>query len=284
MKIGISSYSFATEFAAGTMDILDAVDWVAETDASHLEIAIAGLGSQLINDPDLVARLKRRAAEKGVLLANYVAPADFQSGDSAAEIAILKQHIDVAHLLGIIHFRHDVVAWNWRESDQGELEAALLIIVPACQEIADYAATLGITTSVENHGFFMNNSERVRRLIYAVDRPNFRMTLDVGNFLCVDEMPLSAVGQSLPYASVVHLKDFYIRDSIPGEGWLRTLAGRSILGSIVGFGDLPVAEVIQLIKRSGFDGPISIEFEGLEDSRYACATGLANARRLWDAA
>lgn len=39
---------------------------------------------------------------------------------------------------------------------------------------------LGVTASIEDHGFFMNSSERVKRLLQAVDSPNFKMTLDVG--------------------------------------------------------------------------------------------------------
>lgn len=226
--------------------------------------------------------IKERAAERGVSLSNYVVGADLRSSDLVGQIASLKKHIDVAHELGITRFRHDVVEWAWRETDQAEFESVFASIVPICQEIADYAAPLGITTSIENHGFYMNNSERVRRLIFAVDRPNFKTTLDIGNFLCIDELPESAVVQNLPYASVVHLKDFYIRDSKPGDGWLTTLAGNYILGSIVGFGDLPMKRLIGQIKGSGFDGPISIEFEGLEDDLVGVKTGLANAIRIWN--
>jgi sugar phosphate isomerase/epimerase len=177
--------------------------------------------------------------------------------------------------------RHDVVAWSWRDADQAEFEEVFARVVPLCQQVADTAAGMGIATCVENHGFFMNNSERIRRLVHAVDRPNFRTLLDVGNFLCVDELPLSAVRQNLPLASVVHLKDFYVRDRPLGPQWLRTLSGTGILGAIVGFGDLPMAALLALVKASGFSGPISIEFEGLEDDVLAVETGLANARALW---
>lgn len=264
------------------MDILGAIDWVADSSASHLEISIAGLGSQLIDDPELVENIRLRAEERSVPLVNYVVAANFLDPDLTAQIDRLKAHLTVAHILGIPLFRHDVVDWDWREKDQAEFERTFEALVPVCREIANYAATLGITTSIENHGMSMNNSERVRRFVEAVGLPNFRVTLDVGNFLCVDELPQSAVPQTLPYASAVHLKDFYIRDFSPGEGWLTTVAGRSILGAIVGFGDLPMRQLIGAIKSSGFDGPISIEFEGLEDSLVGVGTGLANAQRIWE--
>ncbi|MGC4107860.1 MAG: sugar phosphate isomerase/epimerase family protein [Thermomicrobiales bacterium] len=309
MKIGVSSYSFAQSFANGSMDILDAIDWIAESSATHLEIADAGLvatvatleraapaGSwdpaaypdrtqniahDLPSQPALVAAIRAHAEAKGVTLSNLAIGANFNSDDPAAEVARVKRYLDVAHALNIPYFRHDVVSWARKDAGQDEFEAVFAAIVPLCQEVADYAATLGITTSIENHGFFMNNSERVRRLIYAVARPNFKTTLDIGNFLCVDELPESAVAKNLPHASVVHLKDFYIRDFVPGDGWLVTVAGNAIQGSIVGFGDLPMARLLTLVKASGFDGPISIEYEGQVADLVAIKTGIANAQRIW---
>jgi hypothetical protein len=177
-----------------------------------------------VNQPALIAAIRDHAGATGVPLSNYAVGADFRGDDLAGEIARVKQHLDTAHALGIRFFRHDVVAWAWREESQEEFEGIFDRLVQASRELADYAAPLGITTSIENHGFCMNVSERVRRLIVAVDRPNFRTTLDIGNFLCVDEDPVSAVPLNLPYASVVHLKDFYHRDFLPGDGWLTTLA------------------------------------------------------------
>jgi sugar phosphate isomerase/epimerase len=292
------------------MDILDAIDWVAASAATHFELTGVGLvatvatleraapagswdpadypdrdanlATDLVNQPALIAAIRDHAAAKGVPLSNYSIGADFRTADLATELARVKRHIDTAHALGIKYFRHDVVAWAWREDSQAEFEAIFDTLVQASRELADYAAPLGITTSVENHGFCVNGGERVRRLITHVDRPNFRTTLDIGNFLCVDEVPESAVPLNLPYASVVHLKDFYHRTFVPGDGWLKTLAGNAIQGCIVGNGDLPMKRLLAAIKASGFDGPIAIEYEGQVPDLYAIETGLANATRIWN--
>jgi sugar phosphate isomerase/epimerase len=292
------------------MDILDAIDWVAASAATHFELTGVGLvatvatleraapagswdpaaypdrtaniAADLVNQPALIAAIRDHAAAKGVPLSNYSVAADFRAADLPAELARVKQHIDTAHALGITYFRHDVVAWAWRETSQAEFEGIFDTLVQASRELADYAAPLGMTTSVENHGFCVNGGERVRRLITHVDRPNFRTTLDIGNFLCVDEVPESAVPLNLPYASVVHLKDFYHRDFVPGDGWLKTLAGNAIQGCIVGNGDLPMKRLLAAIKASGFDGPIAIEYEGQVPDLYAIETGLTNATRIWN--
>lgn len=281
MQLGVSSYSFAKSFASGRLDILGAIDWIADSpDAQHLELALAGLGRDLDKDSGLVEAIRDRAHEREVPLENYVVGGNFRTGDVAAEVARITEHLNHAHALGITRFRHDVVEWAWRETNQAEFEDALERIVPPIQELAGVAAELGITTSVENHGNSINDPERLLRLIAAVDRDNFKATLDVGNFLCVAADPLLSVRRVLPVASVVHLKDFRVRSQSPGKGWLQTLNGDAILGTVVGWGDVPLPAIAEAITDSDFDGPISIEFEGPEDDLFAIAEGLQQARTL----
>src|SRR5690606_29568744 len=180
--------------------------------------------------------------------------------------------------------RHDVARYTPKEADDTPtFEAAFPTIVRACKEIAQYAATKGVTTSLENHGFFVQNSDRVRRIVHAVDEPNFKTTIDIGNFLCVDEDPVTAVTANLPHAMIVHFKDFYVRpaDRDPGEGWFRSKSGRYLRGAIVGNGDVDIWGIAKAIKESGYDGFASIEFEGHEDCLLGCRRGIANAKRIY---
>lgn len=292
MQLGVSSYSYASTIAAGGLDLLGVVDRVAATGADHLEIAQAGAGGpDLPDDPALTDAIAARAAERGLPLTSYVIAADFRSahaaGDLEAEVQRVFGHLEAARRLGVQRVRHDVVAWAWREGSEAEAREVAELVVRPCQRVADRAAELGLATMVENHGFFMNDPARVQALVAAVDRPNFSTLVDVGNFLCVDADPLAAVRTSLPTASVVHLKDFRVRPQLepPGdpaaEGWLRTVGGAGLLGSVVGEGDLPLAAIVREVRSSGFDGPVTIEFEGPEDDDAAVAAGLAHARQLW---
>ncbi len=115
-----------------------------------------------------------------------------------------------------------------------------------------------------------------------MDRPNFRTTLHIGNFLYVDESPLVGVSKNLPYAKMVHLKDFYIRHADPGEGWFRSAYGTYLRGTILGHGDINVREVLQIMKTQEYKGYVSLEFEGMEGPEQGVRIGLANAKRLWD--
>lgn len=191
-----------------------------------------------------------------------------------------------AGALGVKLMRHDVAFRPAPEGTVAQFEIDLTVLVKACQRIADYAADFGITTSVENHGYYVQSSERIQRLLHETARSNFKTTLDVGNFLCVDEDPVSAVKNNIPYASIVHAKDFYWRPSYrnPGEGWFQTSHGNYLRGAIVGHGDIDMPKVFRVLKKSGYDGYISVEFEGMEDCKTASRIAMENVRRLWEEA
>lgn len=291
MKFGFSSYSFHQRLSTGAMTLFDVIDWIADSEGEHLELAAVypGADSPVPNadsDPAYVEKVVDHAAQRGVTLSNLAVGASLIGDDAeiAAEVERVKAHIDLAEKLGIRLMRHDVVRHAGLDGDDtSAFEAALPKIVKASKEIAQYAATKGVTTSLENHGFFVQSSDRVRRIVHGVDEPNFKTTLDIGNFLCVDEDPTVAVPSNLPYAMIVHFKDFYVRpaDRNPGEGWFRSRGGKYLRGAIVGNGDLNTWSVAKSIKESGYDGFASIEFEGHEDCLIGCSRGIANAKRIY---
>lgn len=294
MKLGLSSYSFRPMLASGALNIEDMFAWLSQNKAEHLEIAtfsFAEAGKEasydLATDTETLTRLQNASSETGIPISGICMAADFVFGDAAAnkaQIDQVKRYVELCARLNVKYLRHDVVPWSHRLVKTAEFEQAFPAIVAACQEIADFAAGHGVTTSVEDHGFFMNSSGRITRLIHAVDRANFKFTVDVGNFLCVDEEPLVATKASLADASFVHLKDFYVRKRSPGEGWLETLGGQFIRGSVFGFGDTETDRIVQTIVASGYDGFVSLEYEGNEPTLYGCATGLANIRRMLEQA
>jgi len=116
-----------------------------------------------------------------------------------------------------------------------------------------------------------------------VNRTNFKTTMDIGNFLCADESPVAAVKKNIDYASMIHIKDFYHRPAYlyPGKGWIETIAGNYLRSAIIGHGDIPMREVLKIIKDSDYDGYLSIEFEGLEECKQASKLSLENLERMW---
>jgi sugar phosphate isomerase/epimerase len=158
---------------------------------------------------------------------------------------------------------------------------ALPILIKGCRAVTEFAAELGIKTMVENHGFFCQDSERVELLVNGVNHENYGVLVDIGNFLCADEDPVKAVGRLAPYAFHVHAKDFHTKSGIspnPGLGWFNSRGGNYLRGSIIGHGDVPVEQCIKILKKAGYNGNISIEFEGMEDPLLGIAVGIENLK------
>ncbi|MGW6276298.1 sugar phosphate isomerase/epimerase family protein [Kribbella sp. NPDC055071] len=280
MKLGVSTYCFRSLMTSGEMDLIGVLDWVAASPAGHIEVA--GMdGGEYLENPDVVRAAAEHSAEVGVPIINYLVSGDLRAAEEK-EIDRLRRQLDVANAFGAKIFRHDVAPWSWREENPGELESTFEKVVEGCRAVADYAAELGIVSTVENHGFFMNGSERVARLVHAVDRPNFKVTLDLGNGLCVGEVPGRTAASLIDVAASVGVKDFHIRRSA-GDGWLKTLAGEYLLGTISGHGDLDLAGLLAVVGTKP-DVPVSLEFEGLESTPDAIERSLNNILRLAGAA
>jgi sugar phosphate isomerase/epimerase len=285
MKLGVSTYSFWQAMQTGEMDVLQAIEQIAELGGEHVEIV--PLGFDLTTNPELIEAIKRTASSAGLDISNYAIGANFAGLDESAfelEIERVLREVDIAAALGVRLMRHDVA--SSKDTSIRQFNIDLPRLAYACRRIADYAAPLGITTSVENHGYYVQASDRVQALINEVDRTNFRTTLDIGNFVCVDEDPVFAVRNNIPFASIVHVKDFYRRPAVlnPGEGWFRSSGGNYLRGAIAGHGDLDIRSAIGIVRQSGYDGYLSIEFEGMEPCVYGTKLALSNARSFWDEA
>ena len=298
MLLGLSSYSLDPVIASGEMTLFDAIDWAAAQGAQCMELvpfAFRFMDDERRIDSEYIKKVVRRAKDAGIQLCNYSVLADLCKEDPEAlrdEVARVKRHVDVAAELGVPMMRHDVSAFRRPHGENGleYFERLMPLMVDSAGEIADHAAQYGITTLIENHGFFANGCDRVERILNGVAHPNYGLLLDTGNIVCVDEDPVAACQTLAARTRMVHLKDFYIRFRDPGDStqfdcgghWFRSRAGKYLRGAILAQGDLDVYAILGALKKSGYDGCVAVEFEGLEDARYATGVSLANARRIWD--
>lgn len=282
LKIGLSSYSLAR---APEMDIVSALRFAAENGAEHMEI-VPGSFAELkdMKAPGLVEKIVTTAKECNLELSSYTIGANFVQPDAAAlnaEIERVKGEVEIAAKLGVTRMRHDCAWRPHEECSYANFEKDLEIFADACGQIADKAKPYGITTSIENHGFYVQASERVQRLVLKVNRDNFRTTMDVGNFLCVDEDPECAAMNNVGFASMVHFKDFHIRRAVSNpEGYIKTLHGRFIRGAITGDGDVNLAAIVKILKNAGYSGFLSIEYEGWDECKSACIRAIRNVKEL----
>lgn len=156
-------------------------------------------------------------------------------------------------------------------------------IIEGLSEGSKYAKEKGVKLALENHGTLAGRGDQVRGIIEDVRAMSGTDVLganpDTGNFLLVNQPSHEAIRQVAPLANMVHFKDFKTA-SPEHEGWAYpALDGRRYLGTAIGEGEVQLGQCIQELKDAGFDGWLSVEYEGAEDPFTAVPRSIQNARK-----
>lgn len=277
MKYSVSTYSYSQLTRAGQYSEFDLLALAKKMGFDGIELA--DIHAPAGEDKAVyAARLRDEAARLGIELVSYTIGADFLRRENEAER--LRVETDIAAILGVRLMRHDA-STGFANGVQKIFSDALPTLAAGCRAVTRYAKTKGIRTMVENHGYFCQDSTRLARLVSAVGDENFGVLLDIGNFLCADEEPEKAVGRLAPFTFHVHAKDFHFKSGdapIPPDGFFGTRAGNALRGAIIGHGVVPVLQCLRILHNNGYDGYITVEFEGMEPAEIGVAYGLNSLR------
>lgn len=278
MKISVSTYSFKN------IKQFDCIKHAAE-------MGFDGIEFTKLEPPEgedeisFAKRIKAETEKLGLEISNYSIAAKFiwdTDEEFDAEIERIKKHVDIAEILGVKRFRHDAATAPGKYMT---FDGALPVIAKGCRIITEYAEKKGIKTMIENHGYFCQGAERIEKIFAAVNHPNFGILADMGNMLFADPDPAVSFGKIAPYVAHVHAKDFHIKspEEAPGRGYRFTVSdGRLLRGAIIGHGSVPVIRCLKALKRVGYDGYVSIEFEGMEEPLEAIEIGLENLKKYME--
>ena len=281
MKTCVSSYSFGRYME--TLGPEGAAEKASELGFSAIEYTDGGWTDGL--SPEAAKRVRNKAASLGLEIPVFCVGADFLTSSMDDMLAQLRRCADFAAVLGAGAMRHDVAQQPRLRKYQIGYADMLPRLVTGCLETTKYAEQLGLRTMTENHGYFSQDAARVESLINAVAHQNFGALVDIGNFMCADEDPCVSVGIMAPYAFHVHAKDFHFKpgtQDYPGGGWFITRAGNYLRGAIIGHGDAKVKQSVGTLKRGGYAGYVSVEFEGIEDNLLGITLGLDNLKKYID--
>lgn len=286
MKFAVSSYSLSALVNKGEKTEKELI-------ALAKEIGFDGIEFAGISVPDGIDKiqyakeLKVECEKQGIELVQYSIGADLLygcDGDLASEIDRLKGEVDVAAALGVKGMRHDATG-GYKNGDEkfNGFKQALPRLIEGYRAVTEYAQTKGIKTMIENHGYFCQDSDRIEAIITGVNHPNFGALVDIGNFLCVDESPVTAVSRVAQFASYVHAKDFHIKSGnefAPCDGFFKTRGGNYLRGAVLGHGNVPVYQTLKILSDAGYNDYITLEFEGHEDPVTACKWGLNTLKKI----
>jgi sugar phosphate isomerase/epimerase len=150
----------------------------------------------------------------------------------------------------------------------------------------DAAAGHGVATMVANLGLqaaYCGTTAHLRGLRDAVG-PDLRATYDVGNYLMAGEDTLRALDRVASWIGHVHFKDWRVvaaDDPLAGAAF-PDQEGRLYLSVALGEGIVPLAEAVARLRALGYDGTLTVEYEGPDDPVDALRRSLAHLDRLLD--
>ncbi len=278
MKFGVSSYSFSKYMNQTGADYYTVCDLAKKMGYDAIEFIDLSLDVQQADSLiDLAKDIRRHCAEIGLPIAAYTVGADFMRPNEADAV---KEKVDVAAALGAKVLRHDA---SWSLPEGMDWRQLIDRIAPDIRRVTEYAEDKGIRTCTENHGYVLQDAERVETLIRTVNHPNYGWLVDMGNFLCADDQPVHAVPIAAPYAFHVHVKDFLYKPAWaenPGQGWFPSRNGSFLRGTVAGHGVVPIRQCLSTLKKAGYAGVVSYEFEGMEENLPALEAAIAFLRGL----
>lgn len=230
------------------------IERIRSAGLSHVELAIKTEGVPSIfgeqpiltdrSTPEDVAGVKRLLQENRVTLSSC----NITSGNPLEEhvVAITLRKLDLAQQLGV-----NLVVGGAGESANSADRARLL---DHLRRIGDAAGERGITYCFETHPGLSQNAERMIELMEGLDHSHLRLNFDTGNILFYNDGAdvIEELRQVREWVRHVHLKDHTGR---PGEWHFSTFG----TGGAVDF-----AAVRHLLEEVNFNGPCSLELEGIQ--------------------
>lgn len=227
-------------------------------------------------DDSYLQKLKRLALINGVDLCGLSIHQGFVSPDKD----VRQKHIDhtikcmeLAHKLGIPCMRLNTGRWRTTKSFDLLMknrgiepplpgytdEDAYPWVIESIEKCLPAAEKFGVLLALENHWGLGLTPEGLLRIVKAVNSPWLKILMDTGNFL---EDPYDKLEMIAPYTVFVQAKTYH------GGGIYYTL-------------DLDYDRIAKILKRHGYRGYISLEFEGEEDYETALPKSLALLRKAF---
>ncbi len=273
-RIALATYSFWRFKDGLKLPIETCIDQAARMGFDGVDILHIQMEKE---SNDYLQNLKRRALINGVDLCCLSTHQSFVSPDEAKRqknIDHTIKCIELAYSLGIPIIRINTGRWGTTKSfdklmeDRG-IEPVLpgytedegfKWVIDSIEKCLPAAEKCGVILGLENHWGLSRTPEGLMRIIKAVNSPWLQVLLDTGNFL---EDPYNKLDQCASEAVFMQVKTYY------GGGIWYTL-------------DLDYIRIARIMRKHGFRGYVSLEFEGNEDYKTAIPKSLNLLRKAFE--
>jgi sugar phosphate isomerase/epimerase len=267
LRLSLAAYSFRESFkdskqprkpgVEAKLDMPGFIDYCAAQGVEGAELTSYYFPPK-VTDEQLLA-IRRHAFVRGVSISgtsvgnNFALP---KGPKLDAEIADVKHWIHCASVLGAPHIR----VFAGAPPKDAPLDEMTRNCIAALEECCAQAGEKGIFLGLENHGGIVAEPEGLLSIVRAVKSPWLGINLDSGNFHTAD--PYAALAQCAPYAVNVQIKtEIRAKDAKEKSP-----------------ADLP--RLVNMLRDSGYQGWVALEYEAAEDPWKAVPTTLAQLKPL----
>ncbi|MGQ9513651.1 MAG: sugar phosphate isomerase/epimerase family protein [Thermoproteota archaeon] len=241
IKVGCAAYSYNSYLESRKMKLEDFIE-----EAYRLRLDGVELTGYYFErtDAKYLDKLKRLSLRRGLAISGTAIGSSFCHADRnerERQIRMVKDWVDVALRLGAPCLR---VFGGEIPTGYSE-EEAIRWTVDSLKACCEYAEQNGTTIALENHGGITSTAKNVIRIAKEVDSEWFGINLDLGNYHgnIYEEIAMTA-----PYAVHAHAKMFEDQKALKRLDFKR---------------------VRYILESAGYNGFVSLEYEGPEDPKVA---------------
>jgi L-ribulose-5-phosphate 3-epimerase len=272
-RMAVSTYSFWQFRYQKLRDVETCIDLAADMGFDGVEI----LHRQMTDETNAtLQKYKRRAFVNGLDLCGFSTHQGFLSPDKDVRqknVDHTVRCIELAYAMGIPTMRVNTGTWGTSKNFDELMknkgveppregytdEDGFGWVIDGLGRCLQAAEKCGVVLGLENHWGLGRTPEGVLRVVDALKSPWLRVTLDTGNFL---EEPYEKLEKLAPQTVLLQAKTYH------GGGRWYTL-------------ELDYDRVAKLMRKHGYRGYVSLEFEGNEDPTTAVPKSLELLRKAF---
>jgi sugar phosphate isomerase/epimerase len=270
--IGVSTYSFWQFNGPKEERSMEyCIDHAARMGFDGIELLLRQMSSE---DSAYIKKVKKYAFHSGLALMGFSTHQGFLSPDKAKRdenIKLTIHQIELAYELGIPTMRLNTGTWGTSKNFDDLMahkgiepvlegyteDEGFKWVIDSIEACIPKAEECGVVLGLENHWGLGRTAEGVKRIVDAINSEWLMVTLDTGNFL---ENPYSQLEMLAPQTILMQAKTYY------GGGKWYTL-------------DLDYPRIGEIMRKTGYKGFVSLEFEGNADPMQAVPQSLELLRK-----
>jgi len=264
MKIGFHTDAFNSAY----FNFEKCLEWAQRHDVHYIECGlidgvswIHGLGYQphvaLYEDPVLLSR--KMFETYGVRFSQVDAAYPLSGDDGPVRgVPYVLKSIPWAHLAGC----PSVATTDGLHKPAGlDDPDAMALMRRSYRQIVEVAEAHEIDVTIEVHGYFTTNPDRMAEMLGFCDSPRLGMNMDTGNTFIAGQDPVAFLRRFVDRVRHVHVKDVSESLAAAARGEQTGIAvSQCAVGDGVNADN--IRQCLAVLSDNGFDGVLSIECEG----------------------